>query len=391
MQKPINFATIGIHADKGLNETSALAAPIYQTSTYVASTAQEFVEMASQPLHPRFYARYGNPNNAQVQQVIAELEGAERALLMGSGMGAMTTTVMALVEAGDHVVAQNIHYAGTIGLLEKLLAKFGVTATFVDQTDINAFAAAIQPNTKLIIVETPTNPAMILTDLKKVADLAQSHGILTLADNTFATPINQRPLDLGIDLVLHSATKYMGGHHDLIAGAVTGSNDLIERIWQTSITIGATLNAFSSWLLLRGLRTLHLRVEKHNQNAMAVAQALYAHPKVKSVYYPGLESHPQHALAQAQMAGFTGMLSFELNGNYQMTDDFISNLQLIGRAASLGGVHSIIVHPAAMLAAVLTEEQFIERGILPSLVRLSVGLEHAETIINDIYGALQKC
>lgn len=391
MQSSLDFATIGIHADKALNETSSLAPPIYQTSTYVAKTAPEFLEMASEPLHPRFYARYGNPNHAQVQQVVAELEGTESALLMGSGMGALSTTLMTFVEAGDHIIAQKVHYAGILALLEQVLSKFGVSSTFVDQTDTDAFAAAIQPNTKLMIVESPTNPGMTLTDLKALSDLAKAHNILTIADNTFASPINQRPIEFGIDLVIHSCTKYMGGHHDLLAGVVAGRRELIEEIWQTSLKIGASLNAFSSWLLLRGLRTLELRVEKHNQNALAVARGLEAHPKVKSVYYPGLESHPQHALANAQMSGFTGMLSFELNGDIQMTDQFISNLQLIERAASLGGVHTLIVHPAAMLAAVLTKEEFIERGIWPSLVRLSVGLEKAETIINDIYNALERC
>ena len=214
MTKP-NFATIGIHADRDLNDSSSLTPPIYQTSTHTGTTAEEFAEMATVPLHPRFYARYGNPNHAQAQRIIAELEGAENALLLGSGMGAMSTAVIALVSAGDHVIAQKVHYAGTLALLEKVLAKFGVETTFVDQADIGTFASAIRANTRLMIVETPTNPAMTLTDLAAVAELAQAHNIVTIADNTFATPINQRPLKLGIDLVVHSATKYLGGHHDL--------------------------------------------------------------------------------------------------------------------------------------------------------------------------------
>ncbi|MEM7539257.1 MAG: aminotransferase class I/II-fold pyridoxal phosphate-dependent enzyme, partial [Chloroflexota bacterium] len=384
-----DFSTTSIHADKAHNETTSLTAPIYQTSTFVGESADEFSQMATEPLHPRFYARYGNPNHAQVQAVIAELEGAENALLLGSGMGAMSTTVMSLVEVGAHVIAQKVHYAGTLALLEKVLAKFGVETTFVDQTETSAFGDAIQSNTKLIIVETPTNPAMTLTDLRAVSDLAKANNILTIADNTFATPINQRPLDLGIDLVMHSATKYMGGHHDLIAGVVAGSQTHIEQIWQTSLAIGASLNGFDSWLLLRGLRTMPLRVRQHNENAMLVADALARHPKVKTVYYPGLESHPQHALAKTQMTGFGGMLSFELDGDFAMTDRLLSNLQLIPRAASLGGVCTLIVHPAAMLGAVLTEEQFIERGVQPALVRLSVGLEDASAIITDIETALE--
>ncbi len=383
-----NFATIGIHADSDLNDSSSLTPPIYQTSTHVGATAEAFAEMATAPLHPRFYARYGNPNHAQVQRIIAELEGAENALLLGSGMGAMSTAIIALVAAGDHVIAQKVHYAGILALLEKVLAKFGVETTFVDQADIGAFEAAIRPNTRLMIVETPTNPAMTLTDLKAVSALARGHNIITIADNTFATPINQRPLDFGIDLVAHSATKYLGGHHDLIAGAVAGTQAMIEQIWQTSLPIGASLNGLDSWLLLRGMRTLELRVRQHNMNGLAVAQALEAHPKMKAVYYPGLASHPQHALAQAQMAGFGGMLSFELDGDFQMTDAFIGNLQMIPRAASLGGTHTLVVHPAAMLGAVLTEAEFMERGVAPTLVRMSVGLENVEDIIGDIMSAL---
>ncbi len=380
--------TRAIHADKEHNETTSLAPPIYQTSTFVARDADEFAQMATQPQHPRFYTRYGNPNHAQAGAVLAALEGAEAALLTGSGMGATSAILMALAGAGAHIVAQRVHYGGTIGVLDKVLPRFGVETTFVDQTDPDAFAAAIRPETCLILTETPTNPLMLLTDLRAVAALGREHGIITACDNTFATPINQRPLELGIDLVYHSATKYLGGHHDLVAGAVAGSADLIERIWRVSIALGVTLNAFESWLLLRGMRTLGLRVRQHNENALAVARALADHPAVRTVYYPGLPDHPQHALARAQMDGFTGMLSFELAGDYAATERFLAALQLVERAASLGGIHTLIVHPAAMLAAVLTEEQFAERGVPPSLVRLSVGLEAADDIIRDLRAAL---
>lgn len=382
--------TIGIHADSPQNETSSLSQPIYQTTTFSADSAETFREMASTSQHPRFYARYGNPNHAGAEQIVGQLEKAERALMVASGMGAISTLVFALVESGDHVIAQKVHYAGTIGLLETLMPKFGVSTTFVDQTDVAAFEAAIQPKTKLIIVESPTNPLMTITDLPAIAKMARARGIITAADNTFATPINQRPLEMGIDVVYHSATKYLGGHHDVLAGVLAGSDDIIEKMWRTSITLGVTLNGFDSWLLVRGLRTLRLRVDQHNRNALAVAEMLQQHPKVKAVYYPGLSDHPQHALATAQMSGFTGMLSFELNGDYAMTDQFISRLQLIDRAASLGGVHSLIVHPAAMLASILSEEQFIERGVLPSLVRLSVGLESADDLIRDLMRALNS-
>jgi methionine-gamma-lyase len=382
--------TLAIHADKHLNETTSLAPPIYQTSTFVSHSPEEFAELATEPQPSHFYARYGNPTHAQVQAVIAALEGAESALLTGSGMGAITTLALSLLGTGAHVVAQKVHYGGTITLLEKLLSRYGVETTFVDQTDPDAFAAALRPATRLIVVETPTNPLMLLTDLRAIAALGQEHGVVTVADNTFATPINQRPLDFGIDLVVHSATKYLGGHHDLIAGVIAGSAQRIEQIWRTSLTVGATLNAFDSWLLLRGLRTLRLRVEKHNENALVIARALADHPKVRAVHYPGLESHPQHALARAQMSGFTGMLSIELDGGYATAERFISGLRLAERAASLGGIHTLAVQPAAMLAASLTEEQFRERGVPPSLIRLSIGLENATDILNDILSALKQ-
>jgi cystathionine beta-lyase/cystathionine gamma-synthase len=382
--------TLAIHADKYLNETTSLAPPIYQTSTFVSRSAEEFTEMANEAQHPRFYARYGTPTHAQTQAVIAALEGAEAALLTSSGMGAITTLTLSLLEAGTHVVAQKVHYGGIIGLLEKLLAKFGVGVTFVDQTVPDAFAAAIQPTTRLIVVETPTNPLMLITDLRAIAALGKARGIVTVADNTFATPINQRPLDYGIDLVFHSATKYLGGHHDLLAGAIAGSKERIEQIWRTSLTVGAALSALDSWLLLRGLRTLRLRVEQHNKNALTIAQALSTNLKIKAVYYPGLENHPQHTLACAQMSGFTGMLSFELVGDYAKTERFMAGLRLVEQAASLGGVHTLAVQPAAMLSATLTEAQFIERGIPPSLVRLSVGLESPDDILRDISDALDQ-
>jgi cystathionine beta-lyase/cystathionine gamma-synthase len=381
--------TRAIHADEPLNETTSLAPPIYQTSTFVAHSPDEFTEMANEPQHPRFYARYGTPTHAQTQAVIAALEGADNALLTGSGMGAVTTLALSLLEAGAHVIAQKIHYGGTIGLFEKLLPRFGVETTFVDQTDPAAFADAIKPNTRLIVVETPTNPLMLLTDLRAIAALGREHGIVTVADNTFATPINQRPLELGIDLVLHSATKYLGGHHDLIAGVIAGRADQIESLWRTSLVVGATLNAFDSWLLLRGLRTLNLRVERHNQTALTIAKLLADHPRVSAVYYPGLDSHPQHALACAQMSGFTGMLSFELDGDFAAAERFLSSLRLVQRAASLGGTHTLAVQPAAMLAASLTEDEFRARGVPPSLIRLSVGLENVRDITDDLLRALK--
>ena len=312
------FETLVIHGDAALAGDSAIAPPIYQTTTFRAGSADEFAEMATQPHPPSYYTRYGNPTLARAETVLAQLEGAEAALVTASGMGAITTAVLALVQSGDHIVAQRNHYMGTTKLLTDVLPKFGVSATLVDQTDMDAIGVAVQANTKLIIVETPSNPTLQLTDLRAVAALARPKGILTMVDSTFATPINQRPLELGMDLVVHAATKYLGGHHDLSAGVVMGPKALVDKIWDMHIVLGAVLGPFDGWLLLRGLRTLPLRVEKHNRTAMAIARFLEAHPAIERVHYPGLESHPQHALAKQQMRGFGGMLSFEVRGGKQV-------------------------------------------------------------------------
>ena len=304
-------------------------------------------------------------------------------------MGAISTAVIALVNQGDHLVAQTSHYMGTTKLLTELLPRFGVEATLVDQTDAGAFAAALRPNTRLMLLETPVNPLLKLTDLASVAELARSRGIPTLVDSTFASPVNQRPLEHGIDLVVHSATKYLGGHHDLTAGVIAGPEQLLERIWGSHIVTGSVLGAFDAWLLLRGLRTLPARVRQHNRTALTLARFLETHPVVEAVHYPGLESHPQHALASRQMpGGFGGTLSFQIRGGYQETERFMSRLRLIRQAVSLGGFETLAVHAAAMWAGTLSDEQVREAGVEPNLVRLSTGLEDAEDLIGDLEGAL---
>jgi len=246
----------------------------------------------------------------------------------------------------------------------------------------------VRPNTKLILVESPSNPVMTLTDLRAVAGIAKTHGITTLIDNTFATPLNQRPVDLGIDLVFHSATKYFGGHSDIIAGAVMGSKEWMTKIWNTHVILGAALGPFDAWLMLRGLRTLALRVRQHNENATMLAQALEKHPAVKAVYYPGLKSHPQHDLAKRQMSGFGGMLTFEVKGGYEAADRFLSRLRLASRAASLGGVETLAVHPASNFRHYMTLEEAAKFVIAPGLLRISVGLEGKNDLVADFQQAL---
>ena len=388
MSERPSIETLLIHADRELNKSSAVAPPLYQTSTFRSDSAQDFSDRMAQARHPQFYTRFGNPTLAQTERVLAVLEGAEAALVTASGMAAASSSVMALVQSGSHVVAQANHYGGTTTLLRDFLPKFGVETTWVDQRDTNAFAQAMRKNTKLVIVESPSNPVMHITDLAAVARIAKEHGALTIADNTFATPVNQRPIESGIDLVFHSATKYFGGHSDIIAGAVMGSRELIERIWNAQVILGASLAPFNGWLMLRGLRTLALRVRQHNENAMKLAQFLAQHRAVAAVHYPGLPSHPQHDLARKQMSGFGGMLSFEPKGGIDAARRFLDRVKLASRAASLGGTETLVVHAASNFGHYLTPEQAEKLAIGPGLIRVSVGLEGVEDLIADFDQAL---
>jgi len=378
-----------VHADSALDPDTSVAPPIYPSVTYRADSANQFREMATEPRHARFYARYGSPTHARVETVLAQIEGAEAALLLGSGMAAISCTVLAQVKAGEHVVAQRSHYMGTTQLVTHVLARYGVSSTIVEQSDLGAFAAALRPQTRMILVESPSNPLLQLTDLAGVARIARERGITTLADNTFATPVNQNPIALGIDLVVHSATKFLGGHHDLLAGVVVGPRAEVEHIWDMSIVLGCNLGAFESWLLLRGLRTLALRVERHNATALAVARHLETHPAVSAVHYPGLASHPQHDLARTQMRGYGGVLSFALRGGQPAALASMQKLKLFTQAVSLGGIESLAMHAATTWSGTLTEEQMRSSGIDPALIRISVGLEEATDLIADLDQALR--
>lgn len=354
-------STLANHADHGVHPSRAVAPPIFQTATFASDDAEQFAQAAVDPRGSDFYTRYGNPNHAQVAAVVAELENTEAAMVTASGMAALTTAVLALVSAGDHVIGQKSTYGGTASVLQNLLPRLGVTTTLVDQTDPDAFAKALTPHTRLILVESPSNPLLQITDLRTVADLARTHNALTLADNTFASPLNQRPAEFGIDVVWHSATKYLNGHSDVSAGVLAGPAELLDRIWKVGVLTGAVLGPFDAWLLLRGLP---LRMPRHNANGQALAEALAGHPAVARVHYPGLETHPQHALAARQMSGFGGVLGIELAGGFEAADAFAR------RAASLGGVDSLVVHPAAMWRGMLSEEQIAESGVPLGLARL---------------------
>jgi methionine-gamma-lyase len=384
------FQSKAVYSSKKLNRTSAISPPIWQTTTFSAETSEEFAEIAVATKPPEFYTRYGNPNHEMVEVTIAALEGGEAALVASSGMGAIFAGIGGMLRTGDHIVAQKNHYAGVTTLLNEFLPRWGIEVTFVDQTKNSEFADAIRPKTKLIYLETPVNPLMQLTDLRFIVELAKSHSIMTICDNTFATPINQRPIEFGIDAVVHSATKYIGGHHDVTAGVLIGARKFIEETWRFALIAGATLSPFDGWLLLRGLRTLGLRVERHNQNGMALARFLEKHPKIARVYYPGLPSHPQHELAKSQMNGFTGMLSVELRDGYSAAQSLISSLKLGTRAASLGGFETLVVHPASMWSLQLSPEQRKSTGINEGLLRISVGLEDEVDLIQDFQQALEN-
>jgi methionine-gamma-lyase len=377
------------HGAREAQDTTAVTPPIFQTSTFVLRTPEEGADLAAEVAPAMYYTRYGSPNTKQVEKLLASLEESEAALALGSGMAAVATAIMTNIQAGDHVVAQRTHYTATMSLLAETLPKFGVEVTQVDQRDTAAFAQAIRPHTKIVYTETPTNPTMDLTDLRATAELAHKVGALAITDNTFASSYNQRPLALGYDLVVHSATKYLNGHADVTAGAILGSQTLIDRAWEYLRVHGPVLHPFEAWLLRRGLQTYGLRMAVHNQNALAVALFLEQHPAVERVYYPGLPSHPQHELACQQMVGgFGGMVAFEMKGGYDAAYQAIKRTEVCLLAVSLGGVETLITHPASMIHAHQSDEERATAGISPGLIRLSVGVENVEDIIEDLDQAL---
>lgn len=344
--------------------------------------------MATKSFSDEFYIRYGTPNHTQVADVVSALEGAERAVVTASGMGAISTLALCLLNQGDHVVIQRSIYPGTSSLVSGLLARFGVSSTLISQSDPESLVEALRPETGLVLLETPSNPLLGLTDIRSFSDIAHNNGSMVAVDNTVATPINQRPLDLRADLVWHSATKYLGGHSDVSAGVIAGRADVVERIWRTHLAIGSVLGPIDAWLLLRGIRTLDVRMSRHNENALAVATALEAHPEVVDVHYPGLTSHPQHDLALRQMKGFSGLVSFTVSGGAERADRLIDALRLTSRAASLGSVHSIANRPAAMWTDQRQYRDTADDGVSEGLIRLSVGIEAKEDLLDDFDQAL---
>jgi methionine-gamma-lyase len=380
-------ATSLLHGDSE-SRRGAVVPPIVQATTFAAESSEEFLDLATKNFSDEFYVRYGNPNHTQVADIVATLEGAERAIITASGMGAVSTLALALLKAGDHVIVQSSIYPGTSTLTTDLLARFGVSADLVNQGSLDDFQSRIRPSTRLVFVESPSNPHLGITDLRGCADIVHRAGALLVADNTVATPLNQRPLELGADLVWHSATKYLSGHSDVSAGVICGSEDLVERVWRTHLTVGSVLGPFDAWLLLRGLRTLDVRVARHNENGLAVARILEDSDDIEAVYYPGLASHPQHELAASQMSGFSGVVSFVVRGGPERADRLLDALRLTTRAASLGSVHSLANRPAAMWSGRRPEQ--VTDPVDDALIRLSVGIEAKEDLIADFSQALES-
>lgn len=385
------FATRQIHKG-GTPEpyTGSLSMPIYQTSTFVMHDAQHGADLFSHAAQGYIYTRLGNPNHAVVEQKVASLENGEAAVALASGMGAISATLLTLLGAGDHLVAGRVLYGCTFSLLNHGLARLGIETSFVDMTDPEAVRAAMRPETRLVFLETPTNPNLELADIEVIAAIAHEHGALLVVDNTFCTPYLQRPLDLGADLVVHSATKYLNGHGDVIAGFVIGPAEILERIRGEGLKdlTGAVLGPFEAFLILRGMKTLSYRMDAHCRNAQRVAEFLEGHDMVERVIFPGLPSHPQYALARRQMWGPGGMVSFEVKGGHDAGVAVIDHVKLISIAVSLGDIESLIQHPASMTHSTYSAEERRYAGISDGLVRVSVGLEDPEDIIDDLDQAL---
>ncbi len=353
--------------------------PIYLSTSY-----------AFENVDTKRYPRYFNtPNQEALCKKIARLEKGDAALIFGSGMAAISTSLLAFLKKGDHIVLQRTLYGGTANLVNEEFNKYGIEYSFVDSQKVSGFEEKIQNNTKVIYIETPSNPLLTITDIKEVSSLAKKKGIITMIDNTFASPVNQNPIELGIDIVIHSATKYLGGHSDILAGAVVSSEKHIEQVFNLAKNLGGSLSDFTVWMLERSIKTLGLRIKHQNKNAKQIAKWLEKHPDVKAVYYPGLKSHPDYTIAKKQMRGFGGMLSFELKEELDASK-FQQELKLIKSSMSLAGVESTILSPSLTSHALLSEEERKRQGINDGLLRFSVGIEEKEDLMNDIEQALKK-
>lgn len=384
--KKAGFSTRAIHAGEKINDTGALVTPIYQTAPFIFKDAAHGARLMSGKEKGYVYSRGLNPTTEVFEEKMADLEGGESALAQASGMAAISAAILTSVKAGDHVITDEVLYGGTYDLFVDL-AKFGVKVSFLDTSDLNSVENAILAHTKLVFLETPANPTMKLTDIKAVSDIAHDKEAKVMVDNTYMTPYFQRPLSLGADVVVHSATKYLNGHGDTIGGVIVGSSEFISAARHTAKNIGGALSPFNAWLIVRGMKTLAVRMDKHNSNALEVARFLQGHEKVSRVIYPGLADFPQKDIARKQMSGNGGMIAFYLK-EARDVPLFLDSVKLCALAVSLGETGTLVQHPASMTHAVIPEAKRIEYGISEELVRMSVGLEDAGDIISDVEQAL---
>lgn len=386
------FATKAIHGGSKVDPvTGALATPIYQTSTFVFDSAEQGGRRFALEEEGFIYTRLGNPTNIQLEEKIAILEGGEAAMSMSSGMGAITSAFWTVLRAGDHVISADAIYGCTHAYLSHGITRYGVEVTFVDVSNPENVRDAMKDNTKLVYLETPANPTLKITDIRAVSDIAhEKDDCIVMVDNTFSTPYIQRPLELGADVVVHSATKYLNGHGDVVAGIVVGSKEFIDqvRLFGVKDMTGASLGPFDAYLILRGMKTLEIRMEKHCKNAMSVAEFLEEHPVVERVYYPGLKSFEQYNLAREQMSLPGAIIAFELKGGIESGKKLMNSLKMCKLAVSLGDAETLIQHPASMTHSPYEREERLEAGISDGLVRISVGLETPEDIISDLSKSL---
>lgn len=385
------FNTLAVHA--GVNATEhfgAVSTPIYPASVFAFEDADEGAAIHNEVKPGYYYGRLGNPTTEALERTVAELENGEAALAFSSGMAAISASILTFVKPGDQIVAPRSMYATTTKLFAFLEERFDITTTFVDALNPENYAAAATPNTKIFWIETPSNPIVQITDISAVTAAARSAGILTIADNTFATPYNQRPIELGVDIIAHSATKYLGGHSDLTAGVLIANKERIAAIRDTAVKLfGGNIAPQVAWLVMRGIKTLALRMERHNQNAADLAKFLSKHPKVTAVHYPGLLNHPNHEIAKRQMRGFGGMIGLDV-GSVEAGKAFVNSLKLATLATSLGGVETIVQHSASMTHAAIPREIRQAAGISDGMIRVSVGIEDIADLKTDFESALSN-
>jgi len=391
--KKMKFGTLCVHAGEHPDPSSgAHTTPIFQTSTFVFDSAEQGAARFMGKAEGYIYARLmpNTPTHTVLIEKISALEGAETGQSFATGMAAITGVALSLLNKGDHLLSTDVVYGGTFELFENVLTRLGIEVSFVDTTDLEGVQRNLKKNTRMIFLETPANPTMKICDIAAICQMARQVGALSIGDNTFATPMFQKPLQLGADAVLHSCTKYIGGHADLLGGVVVGSREFIKGMMPVVNTTGLTMAPHEAWLSIRGLKTLHVRMERHANNALEIARFLQAHRKIAWVRYPGLASHPQYEIAQKQMSGFGGMLSFGVAGGIEAGRNLMNNLELCNLAVSLGAVDTLIQHPASMTHAGVPKDVRFKTGITDDLVRLSVGIEEVEDIIADLDQALER-